>query len=77
MTNPITFKASFPAIASAIIISGDGNGLRIKLDIPETELMQALSLLAMHGAKIKAAIVIAASRMAMASHVFIRTALDK
>ena len=47
MTNPITFKASFPAIASAIIISGDGNGLRIKLDIPETELMQALSLLAM------------------------------
>ena len=44
---PITFVASFPAIASAIIISGNGDGLRVKLDIPEVELMNALSLLAM------------------------------
>jgi hypothetical protein len=44
---PITFAASFPAIQSAITISGDGSGLRIKLDVPETDLLQALSLLAM------------------------------
>jgi hypothetical protein len=45
--SPITFRASFPAIQSAIIISGDGSGLRVKLDIPETDLLQALSILAM------------------------------
>lgn len=43
----ITFIASFPAIQSAIVISGDGTGLRIKLDIPETDLLPALSVLAM------------------------------
>ena len=45
--NPITFRATFPAIQSAIVISGDGTGLRIKLDIPETDLLPALSMLAM------------------------------
>lgn len=47
MSEAITFIASFPAIQSAIVISGDGTGLRIKLDIPETDLLPALSVLAM------------------------------
>ncbi len=32
------FKASFPPIKSAILLSGDGNGGSIKLDIPELEI---------------------------------------
>lgn len=53
---PITFVASFPAIQSAIIISGDGSGLRIKLDVPETDLLQALSILAMRQTAFKVTI---------------------
>lgn len=34
----VVFKATFPAIKSAILISGDGNGGSIKLEIPELEL---------------------------------------
>jgi hypothetical protein len=47
MTNSIKFRASFPAIQSAIIISGDGSGLRLKLDVPEIDLLQSLEILAM------------------------------
>lgn len=43
----ITFRASFPAIQSAIVISGDGSGVRIKLDIPEVDLLPFLHTLAM------------------------------
>lgn len=43
---PISFRASFPAIQSAIIISGDGSGVRIKLDIPEVDLLPFLHTLA-------------------------------
>lgn len=44
---PISFIASIAPLQSAIQITGDGNGVRLKLDIPETELLQSLSLLAM------------------------------
>ena len=47
MAEPITFIATFPAIQSAIIISGNGSGLQIKLEIPETELLNALSTIAL------------------------------
>jgi len=50
MTNknePITFRASFPAISSAILVSGDGSGLRLKLDVPETDLLQSLHIIAL------------------------------
>ena len=40
-----TFLARFPPIQSAIKISGDG-GMRVQLDIPESELVNALPLLA-------------------------------
>ena len=42
----ITFRCSLPPLQSAIQITGDGTGLRIKLDIPESEMVEALGLLA-------------------------------
>ncbi len=35
MSDVVRFTASFPAIQSAIKITGDGNGMRIQFDIPE------------------------------------------
>ena len=48
----ITFIASFPGIASAIRVAGDG-GARILLDIPENELPAIARLLLMRGKAIK------------------------
>ena len=45
----ITFPASLPALQSAVTISGNGDGARVKLDIPQTHLMQAMQLAAMQG----------------------------
>ena len=47
MPEKITFIASFPAIQSAIKITGDGNGMRIQLDIPEIDVINALHVIAM------------------------------
>lgn len=41
----ITFLASFPTIQTAIKVAGDGSGMRIQLDIPETEMAEAIKLL--------------------------------
>jgi len=43
----ITFLAAFPSIQSAIKRHGGGDGLRIQLDIPESEMGQAAGLLAL------------------------------
>jgi len=43
---PIKFKAILSPIQSSIKISGDGNGARVMFDVPETELINALELLA-------------------------------
>jgi len=40
----IEFYASLPDIQSAISISGNGQGARVKLDIPETEVEAAVAL---------------------------------
>lgn len=40
-----TFRAAFPAIQSAIKVGQDG--MRIQFDIPETEMGEAVKLLAM------------------------------
>ncbi|HEY0073743.1 MAG TPA: hypothetical protein VGB77_06540, partial [Abditibacteriaceae bacterium] len=40
--NQITFLASFPPIASAILRSGAGDGMQIKLSVPESEMGQAI-----------------------------------
>lgn len=44
-----TFLASMPPIQSAVKVSGNGDGMRIQLDIPETEVPNAVDLLAMRG----------------------------
>jgi hypothetical protein len=43
----IQFTAALPPIQSAISVGGDG--ARIKLDIPETDLAQALKLVMLKG----------------------------
>jgi len=40
----IEFMASLPPIQSAINIDGQGNGARIKLDIPASEIIEVLKL---------------------------------
>jgi hypothetical protein len=40
-----TFLASFPTIQSAIKIDGGGNGMRVQLDVPESEMHEAIKLL--------------------------------
>lgn len=41
-----TFRAAFPMIQSAIKVRGDKSGMRIQLDIPESEMAEAVKLLA-------------------------------
>ena len=48
----IEFIASFPDIQSAISIGGDG-ATRIKLDIPESELAEAVKLVLLKGQAFK------------------------
>ena len=45
MNDAITFQATFPPIQSAIKITGNGDGMRIQFDIPESEMAQAVQLL--------------------------------
>lgn len=47
MDDPISFLASFPPIQSAIKRDGSGGGMRIQLDIPESEMSSAVMLLAL------------------------------
>jgi len=42
--NKIEFIASLPPIMSAISVDGLGNGARIKLDIPASEMLQIVQL---------------------------------
>lgn len=45
MVDKVTFNGSFPPIGSAIKVSGNGDGMRIMIDIPESEMAQALMLM--------------------------------
>lgn len=56
MGEACTFLASFPPIMSAIKIYGNGDGMRIQLDIPESELAQAVELLTMRQCVLKVTI---------------------
>lgn len=49
MSDTISFFASLPPIQSAITLDGNGDGARIKLDIPASDVGAAL-LLQHHGA---------------------------
>lgn len=46
MADKTTFVASFPPIMSAIKVDGAGGGMRIQFDIPESEMAQAIKILA-------------------------------
>lgn len=52
----IVFLASFPPIGSAVKVSGNGDGMRITLDIPETEMSKAVMLLAVREKRLKVTI---------------------
>jgi hypothetical protein len=48
VSEPITFLASIPPLMSAVQVAGDG-GLRLKLDVPDSEIDILGALLAMRG----------------------------
>ena len=52
----IQFLATLPAIQSALNISGGGDGARIKLDIPQTDLAEAIKLSLLQGKVFKVTI---------------------
>ena len=56
MDKKITFTASLPPIQSAISVSGQGDGARIKLDIPQSELAAIISLQLLAGRVFKVTI---------------------
>ena len=43
-TGTVTFMASLPPIGSAIRLSGNGDGARVQLDVPGSDLMAVLML---------------------------------
>ena len=47
MSDKATFRANFPQALAAIKVSGDGGGMRIQLDIPESDMGEAVKLLLM------------------------------
>jgi len=49
----IIFTASLPPIMSAISVDGVGNGARIKLDIPASDMLQVVQLQNMVGKAFK------------------------
>ena len=49
MTEKFSFTASLPPIQSAISVSGQGDGARVKLDIPQSELPAILNLQLLSG----------------------------
>jgi hypothetical protein len=52
----ITFIASLPPIQSAINLDGNGDGARIKLDIPRSDIQAVLQLQALSGTVFKVTI---------------------
>lgn len=52
--DPITFLATFPDIQSAIKIGRDG--MRLQLDIPESEMHEAVKLLALRDVVLRVSI---------------------
>ena len=54
MVDSATFLASFPPIMSAIRLGQDG--MRLQFDVPETEMAQALKLLAWRDVVLKVTI---------------------
>lgn len=53
MSDAVTFEAAFPPIQSAIKVYGDRQGMRIQLDIPESEMGDAMSLFLWRGRAVR------------------------
>jgi hypothetical protein len=49
----VEFRASFPAIQSAFKRHGAGSGMRVQLDIPETDVSDAIALMALTQCRLK------------------------
>lgn len=49
----VTFLATIPPLQSAIQVHGGGDGMRIKLEIPESEMANAVELLTMREVLLK------------------------
>lgn len=56
MADKVVFNGSFPPIGSAIKVSGNGDGMRIMIDIPESEMAAALNLMLFRQVPIKVTI---------------------
>jgi hypothetical protein len=54
--NKFSFTASLPPIQSAISVSGQGDGARIKLDIPQSEIAAIINLQLLAGQTFKVTI---------------------
>jgi len=52
----ISFIASLPPIQSAVSVSGNGDGARVKLDVPGSEMSEVLKLLLLTGKSFKVTI---------------------
>ena len=44
MTDKIQFRARIPALQSAITLDGSGDGGRIKLEVPRTDVMELMKM---------------------------------
>lgn len=53
MAEPVTFLATIRPIQSALSVSGNNDGARLVLDIPETELPAIARLLLLRGVVLK------------------------
>ena len=52
----VTFKAYYPNMQSAIMMDGNNNGARIKLDIPESEIVNWIKSTIWRGVALKVTI---------------------
>lgn len=68
MSERVTFLASFPPIQSAIKRSGNGDGMRVQIDIPETEMGNAAMLLAWTQNRLRVTIEVVADTTQSAAH---------
>lgn len=74
MTEKISFLASFPPIQSAIKI-GD-TGMRITLDIPESELPKAIKIITLREAVIQVTVNVAKNGSGLPNKATIETSKD-
>ena len=51
-----TFLASIPPLQSAIMVHGNKDGMRVKLEIPESEMANAIDLLTMRGVVLRVSV---------------------